>query len=170
MTSSTGIRKGDSCPGYYGNYCYLPLDIFCGEFLLAAKLRSSNIDASAGSREELERIIPQIRKQWPEVKIVVRADSGFCREELMAWCEQEGVEYVFGLAQNERLRAMIEVQMAEAKDEYERTLMASRVFAEFDYQTLKSWSRERPVVGKAEYLPKGANPRFVASVALLPGL
>ena len=110
-----GEQEGRFFHGYYGHYCYLPLYIFCGEFLLCARLRSSNIDASAGSVAELQRIVAQIRSVWPRVRIVVRGDSGFCREELMAWCEAEGLAYLLGLAKNERLKAEIKKEMEEAK-------------------------------------------------------
>src|SRR3979409_141338 len=110
-----GKQEGRFFHGYYGHYCYLPLYIFCGEFLLCARLRPSNIDASAGSVAELKRIVEQIRSAWPQVRIVVRGDSGFCREELMAWCEAEGVDYLLGLAKNERLKAEITQEMGEAK-------------------------------------------------------
>jgi hypothetical protein len=149
--------------GYYNEYCYLPLYIFCGDHLLCARQRASNQDASAGSREEVERIIKQIRQCWPKVRIILRADSGFCREELMAWCEHNGVDYVFGLARNQRLQRKIAGAMGEAKQEHQRTGQAARVFAEFSYRTRKSWSRRRRVVAKAEYLEKGENPRFVVT-------
>jgi len=149
--------------GYYGEYCYLPLYIFCGEHLLCARQRASNQDASAGARTEVERIVTQIRRRWPLVKIALRADSGFCREELMAWCEAHQVDYVFGLARNERLEAEIRAAMAEAKGEHERTLQAARLFCEFSYRTRTSWSQARRVVAKAEYLAKGENPRFVVT-------
>ncbi|HVH86801.1 MAG TPA: IS1380 family transposase [Terriglobales bacterium] len=149
--------------GYYNEYCYLPLYIFCGDHLLCARQRASNQDASAGSREEVERIVEQIRRRWPKVGIILRADSGFCREELMAWCENHGVDYVFGLARNQRLQRTIVDAMQEAKQEHQRTGQAARVFAEFSYRTRKSWSRSRRVVAKAEYLEKGENPRFVVT-------
>jgi hypothetical protein len=158
-----GKQEGRFFHGYYGHYCYLPLYIFCGEFLLGARLRPSNIDASAGSVEELQRIVAQIRSAWPQVHIVVRGDSGFCREELMAWCEAEGVEYLLGLAKNERLKAEIVKEMEEAKAQYQETGRAARRFKEFVYQTRESWSRARRVVAKAEHLEKGENPRFVVT-------
>jgi len=158
-----GKQEGRFFHGYYGHYCYLPLYIFCGEFLLCARLRSSNIDASAGSVEELRRIVAQIRSVWSRVRIVVRGDSGFCREELMAWCEAEGVDYLLGLAKNERLKAEIAKEMEEAKARYQQTARAARLFKEFGYQTRKSWSRARRVVAKAEHLEKGENPRFVVT-------
>jgi hypothetical protein len=117
--------------GYYGQYCYLPLYIFCGEYLLCARLRASNQDASAGSVVEVERIVRQVRRRWPYVRITLRADSGFCREELMAWCEKQRVDYVFGFARNPRLRRKIAVQLREAKREPQRTGKAARVFTEF---------------------------------------
>jgi Transposase DDE domain group 1 len=158
-----GKQEGRFFHGYYGHYCYLPLYIFCGEFLLCARLRSSNIDASAGSVEELKRIVAQIRSVWSGVRIVVRGDSGFCREELLAWCEAEGVDYLLGLAKNERLKAEIEKEMEEAKAQYQQTGRAARLFQEFVYQTRESWSRARRVVAKAEHLEKGENPRFVVT-------
>jgi hypothetical protein len=158
-----GNQEGRFFHGYYGHYCYLPLYIFCGEFLLGARLRPSNVDASAGSLEELQRIVKQIRGVWPEVRILVRGDSGFCREELMAWCEVEGVDYVLGLAKNERLKAEIKKELRKAKRQYHESGRAARFFREFYYQTRKSWSRRRRVVAKAEHLEKGENPRFVVT-------
>ena len=149
--------------GYYNQYCYLPLYIFCGDHLLCARQRASNQDASAGCREEVERIVQQIRQRWPKVRIILRADSGFCREELMSWCEQNQVDYVLGLARNSRLQRQIAPAMQEAKQEQQRTGQAARVFADFSYRTRKSWSRRRRVVAKAEYLEKGENPRFVVT-------
>jgi hypothetical protein len=158
-----GKQEGRFFHGYYGHYCYLPLYIFCGEFLLCARLRPSNIDGAAGSVEELKRIVQQIRCAWPEVHIIVRGDSGFCREELMAWCEAEAVDYLLGLAKNERLQAEIQRAMAEAETRYRQSGRAARVFHEFEYQTRESWSRARRVVAKAEYLEKGENPRFLVT-------
>ena len=158
-----GEQEGRFFHGYYGHYCYLPLYIFCGEFLLCARLRPSNIDASAGSVEELKRIVKQIRSVWPEVRILVRGDSGFCREELMAWSEAESVDYVLGLAKNERLKAMIKKELKKADQQYRQTGHAARFFREFSYQTRESWSRARRVVAKAEHLEKGENPRFVVT-------
>ena len=158
-----GKQEGRFFHGYYMDYCYLPLYIFCEEFLLCARLRPSNIDASDNTIEELERIIGQIRSAWPEVRIIVRGDSGFCREETMAWCETQNIDYVFGFAKNERLKAIIAEELQQAQQLYEETREAARVFKDFRYQTLKSWTRERRLVGKAEYLAKGANPRFVVT-------
>jgi len=158
-----GNQEGRFFHGYYRNYCYLPLYIFCGEFLLCARLRPSNIDASEGTVEELERIVGQIRETWPGVKIVVRGDSGFCRDKIMTWCEAHEIDFVFGLAKNERLKAIIAEQLQRAKEEYEQTKEASRVFKDFRYQTLDSWNQERRVVAKAEHLDKGSNPRFIVT-------
>src|ERR1700676_161145 len=158
-----GKQEGRFFHGYYGHYCYLPLYIFCGEFLLCARLRASNIDASAGSVAELKRIVEQIRSAWPQVHIIVRGDSGFCREELMAWCEAHCVEYLLGLAKNDRLKAAIEKEQKETQARYQETGRAARLFKEFVYQTRKSWSRARRVVAKAEHLEKGENPRFVVT-------
>jgi hypothetical protein len=158
-----GNQEGRFFHGYYGHYCYLPLYIFCGDFLLCARLRPSNIDASAGCVEEVKRMVAQIRKAWPEVKITLRGDAGFCREELMAWCEAERVSYVLGLAKNERLKAEITPELKQAAAEFGATGKPARVFKEFVYQTRESWSRARRVIAKAEHLEKGSNPRFVVT-------
>jgi hypothetical protein len=154
-----GHQEGRFFHGYYDCYCYLPLYVFCGRHLLAAKLRRSNIDASAGAVEEVARIVAQIRARWPRVKIVLRADSGFARDELMAWCEAHGIDYVFGLARNERLVGAIAADLAAAAAESLAQGGPARRFADLAWRTLDSWSRERRVVAKAEHLPKGANPR-----------
>ena len=158
-----GDQEGRFFHGYYRSYCYLPLYIFCGEQLLCARLRTADQDGAAGTVEELERIVGRIRQNWPRVQIIVRGDSGFCREELMSWCEAQGVEYVLGLAKNPRLKTLIAAQMEQAKDLYETTQQSARVFKDFVYQTLTSWSCERRVVGKAEHLARGENPRFVVT-------
>ena len=149
--------------GYYDSYCYLPLYIFAGDQLLCARLRAANQDAAAGSVEEVERIVAQLRQRWPRVPIVLRADSGFCREELMNWCERYEVDYVFGLARNQRLNQRIEAEMEQARALHRTTGKAARVFTEFPYQTRKSWSGSRRVVAKAEVLDKGENPRFIVT-------
>jgi hypothetical protein len=158
-----GHQEGRFFHGYYRCYCYLPLYIFCGEHLLCARLRPSNQDASAGSVEELERIVAQIRTRWPKTRIVIRGDAGFCREAIMAWCEANHVRYVLGLARNKRLQRALGKEMEEAHTAHERTGQPARRFRDFRYRTRKSWSRERRVVGKAEYLPNKANPRFVVT-------
>jgi hypothetical protein len=158
-----GQQLGRFFHGYYKNYCYLPLYIFCGDHLLCARLRPSDIDASAGALKQLQRIIGRIRQAWPQIKIRIRGDSGFCREPIMAWCEANGVDYLLGLAQNSRLVRMIAEPMEQARQEYERTKQPARVFAELCYQTLETWSRQRRVVAKAEQLPNKANPRFVVT-------
>jgi hypothetical protein len=158
-----GHQEGRFFHGYYDCHCYLPLYVFCGRHLLAAKLRRSNIDASAGALDEVERIVGQIRARWPRVRIVLRADSGFARDELMTWCEANGVDYVFGLARNQRLVSAIAAELAAATAESLAQAGPARRFADFAWRTLDSWSRERRVVAKAEYLPKGSNPRFVVT-------
>jgi len=149
--------------GYYGHYCYLPLYIVCGEYVLCARLRPSNIDGAKGSVAEVERIVAQIRQAWPQVRIIVRGDSGFCRDELLSWCEENRVDYVVGLAQNARLLREIVAAGAQAAAQFQHSGKAARVFTEFDYQTRNSWSRARRVIAKAEHLEKGANPRFVVT-------
>lgn len=158
-----GEQEGRFFHGFYNEYCYLPLYIFCGEFLLCARLRPSNIDASAGALEEVQRIVARIRATWPSVRIILRADSGFCREQIMSWCEANGVDYLFGLAKNRRLVRAIGAELQQAKREFEQTGKPARVFRELQYRTRKSWSRKRRVVAKAEHLAKGANPRFVVT-------
>ena len=158
-----GKQEGRFFHGFYGTYCYLPLYIFCGEFLLCARLRRADIDASAGAVDELERIVGQIRRAWPEVKIVIRADSGFAREQIMSWCEAHAVDYVLGLAKNSRLSRALARQLRDAKRLHEQTGRPARVFRDFTYRTRKTWSRKRRVVGKAEHLAGKANPRFVVT-------
>ena len=158
-----GNQEGRFFHGYYGNYCYLPLYIFSGEHLLCARLRRSNIDGAEGAIEELTRIVMQIRQAWPAVKIVIRADSGFCRDDLMTWCENNQIDYVLGLAKNERLKKEIAEETKQAEARFGQTQQPARVFKDFRYQTLHSWSRERRVIGKAEWMEKGANPRFVVT-------
>jgi hypothetical protein len=158
-----GHQLGRFFHGYYDGYCYLPLYIFCGEHLLCAKLRPADIDGAAGAVKQLARIIERIRRQWPKVRIIVRGDSGFCREPLMRWCEANHVDYVLGLAKNARLSRILGKELHEAKLQFEATGQPARVFKDFTYQTRKSWSRPRRVVGKAEHLAKGSNPRFVVT-------
>ena len=158
-----GHQEGRFFHGYYRSYCYLPLYIFCDEHLLCARLRTADQDGAAGTVDELAGIIEHIRSSWPKTQIIVRGDGGFCREDLMAWCEAHSVEYVLGMPKNSRLKALISEEMAQAKSQYEATEQAARVFKDFHYQTLESWSCERRVIGKAEHLAKGENPRFVVT-------
>jgi len=158
-----GEQEGRFFHGFYDCYCYLPLYIFCGRHLLAAKLRPASIDAAAGSVEEISRIVAQIRHRWPKVRILLRADSGFARDELMTWCEDSGVHFVFGLAKNERLIAEIKDELAAAEKTSRRTGKPARRFKNFRWITRKSWSRERRVVAKAECTQGEANPRFIVT-------
>jgi hypothetical protein len=175
-----GHQEGRFFHGYYDCYCYLPLYVFCGEQVLCARLREANHDAAFGCREEMARIVAQIRAAWPKVKIILRGDSGFCRNELMSWCESQGVDFVFGMARNQKLRRIIGAQMNEATQQWKQTGKPARVFTEFEYQTKKTkkggWERARRVAAKAEQmvsgLPVGAcfasiegkeNPRFVVT-------
>lgn len=158
-----GDQEGRFFHGYYKSYCYLPLYIFSGGDLLCARLRPSNIDACAGSVQELERIVRRIRRRWPEVRLIVRADSGFCREDLMGWCEDNGVDYVLGLARNDRLIKRVAKALRKSRSRHVATGKASRRFRAFRYRTRTSWSRSRRVVAKAEWLAKGPNPRFVVT-------
>jgi Transposase DDE domain group 1 len=160
-----GGQEGRFFHGYYDEYCYLPLYIFCGEHVLCVRLRQANIDASAGSLKEVQRVVQRIRARWPEVRITLRGDSGFCRDELMDWCErQQEVHFVFGMARNERLRRIIAPALAQAAVEYEQTHQPVRVFAEFWHETTTgSWSRRRRVVAKAEHIDGKENPRYVVT-------
>ena len=158
-----GHQEGRFFHGYYDCYCYLPLYVFCGRHLLAAKLRPSDIDGAAGSVDEIARIVRQIRTRWPRVRILLRADSGFAREALMAWCEANRVDFLFGLARNARLAGEIENEMAQARAEAEITGKAARRFRDFTHATLNSWSRARRVIGKAEWTADAANPRFIVT-------
>jgi hypothetical protein len=158
-----GHQEGRFFHGYYDAYCYLPLYIFCGRHLLAAKLRRANIDAAHGARAEVARIVKQIRARWPNVGIVLRADSGFCRDDLMSWCEENRVEYVFGLARNRRLVAKIKRELVEARAESRASGLPARRFKVFDWSTRDSWSRPRRVVAKAEWTSGKANPRFIVT-------
>ena len=158
-----GEQEGRFFHGFYGHYCYLPLYVFCGEFLLGATLHTADVAPGKRAVEELERIVSQIQARWPDVPIVVRGDSGFCNDEVMSWCEDGGIDYILGLAQNPRLRAEIRDEMAAARAEHERTGEDARVFKDFRYKTRDSWSRERRVVGKAEYITDKENPRFVVT-------
>ncbi len=158
-----GHQEGRFFHGYYDAYCYLPLYVFCGRHLLAAKLRRANIDASAGAAEEVERIVGRLRARWPRVRILLLADSGFAREPLMAWCEANRVDFVFGLARNPRLVEEISIDLAWAEDDAIRTGTSARRYKDFRWSTLDSWSRRRRVVGKAEWTRGGPNPRFVVT-------
>ena len=162
-----GEQEGRFFHGYYDQYCYLPLYIFCGEHVLCARLRQANQDACFGSVSEIQRIVAQIRAAWPEVQIILRGDSGFCRNELMSWCEDNGVDFVLGLARNQRLRRIIGPQMWEATQQWAQTGKPARVFSEFGYRTKKTkkggWGRERRVVAKAEHIDGKENPRFVVT-------
>jgi hypothetical protein len=162
-----GKQEGRFFHGYYDSYCYLPLYVFCGEQVLCARLREANHDASFGTRAEIQRIVTQMRAAWPEVKIIVRGDAGFCRNELMSWCESNGVQFVFGMARNQRLRKIIGAQMHEATEQWQQTGKAARVFSEFEYQAKKTkkggWDRARRVVAKAEHIDGKENPRFVVT-------
>jgi len=158
-----GHQEGRFFHGYYDNYCYLPLYVFCGRHLLAAKLRPANIDGAAGAVEEMARLVAQIRRRWPKVRILLRADSGFARDRLMAWCESRGVDFLFGLARNSRLVGEIESELAEAAELSRRTGQPARRFRDFTWSTRDSWSRQRRVVAKAEWTQGEANPRFVVT-------
>ena len=158
-----GQQEGRYFSGYYKEYVYLPLYVFCGRELLVAKLRGGDCDAPAGTVEVLAWLVPLLRSRWPNVRIIVRADSGFARDEIMAWCEEHGVDYVLGLAKNSRLAGELAPELAEAKARSARTGRAARVFKDFEYQTRETWSRARRVVGKAEHTPQGPNPRYVVT-------
>ena len=158
-----GQQEGRFYHGYYRAYCYLPLYIFIGDCLVCSRLRESNQDASAGAVEEVERIVKRLRRVWPTAEIILRADSGFCRDELMSWCERNQVDYVFGLGKNSRLLKRIRKQMHKAQRRQAETGQPVRLFHQFRYRTRDSWSKKRRVVAKAEWLEQGKNPRFVVT-------
>ena len=158
-----GTQEGRFFHGYYRCYCYLPLYVFCGDHLLRARLRRADEDPAAGAIEELAPVVEQLRRRWPGVRIVLRGDSGFCRDAIMHWCEAQGLDYLFGLARNERLVDALAPALEAARAAHERSGQPARRFADFEYRTRDSWSRSRRVVGKAEHLAKGANPRFVVT-------
>jgi len=158
-----GHQQGRFFHGYYNCYCYLPLYVFCGDHLLYAKLKTANLDPGNECLEDVRKLIEGIRAHWPEVRIVLRGDSGFCRDELMSWCEEHGVSYVFGLAKNNRLVKRIAKELKKARKRYYARHQPQRIYKDFVYRTLDSWSRRRRVVGKAEYLSAGENPRFVVT-------
>lgn len=158
-----GKQEGRFFHGYYGHHCYMPLYAFCGDHVLIARLRRSNIDGAAGTVDELRHLARSLREYWPDVTIIIRGDSGFCRDEIMSWCESNKVHYVLGLARNSRLERRIRKPLAEARALCEKTQKAARVFSELHYRTRNSWSRRRRVVAKAEHLPQGRNPRFVVT-------
>lgn len=158
-----GNQEGKFFHGYYDNYCYLPLYAFIGKHLVLAKLRPSNIDAAKGTTEALEWMVPMIREKFPNTRIILRGDSGFCREKIMSWCEENGVEYILGLAKNSRLIAISQWSLELAAIVCEMTGERQRIFSEFYYSTKDSWSRERRVIAKAEHTQKGSNPRFIVT-------
>ena len=159
-----GQQEGKFYHGYYDHYCYLPLYIFAGEHVLCARLRSSNIGPAVGCVKELQRIVTRIRARWPEVQIVVRGDSGFSRDEVMTWCEQNQVDFALGLARNKRLEALVANALAQAEKQYQATQEPARIFGEFEHETLSgSWKQKRRVVAKAEHIAGKSNPRFVVT-------
>jgi hypothetical protein len=161
-----GSQEGGYFNGYYREHCYLPLYCFCGNIPLLAKLRDCKRDASDGTIEALQKIVPAIRKRFGrKIRIIVRADSAFARESIMSWCEDNGVFYCFGLARNDRLSQQLNVQFQSLKAQVDEGKLQSpcRSFTQFEYSTLNSWSRKRRVIGKAEILPKGDNPRFIVT-------
>lgn len=159
-----GKQEGRFYHGHYGHHCYLPLYIFCGDHVLCARLRPSSIGPAVGAKKEVARVVQQIRRCWPEVQIILRGDSGFCVDELMAWCEEQRVDYVLGLARNKRLEALVAEALGEAKQQWEATQQPARVFVEFEHETLSgSWSQKRRVVAKAEHIDGKSNPRFIVT-------
>jgi hypothetical protein len=158
-----GKQEGRFFHGYFDCYCYLPLYVFCADQLLWAQLRPSDIDASAGAVEVLATLVAHLRSKWPGVPILVRADSGFCRDELMSWCEAHGVDYLLGIAKNTRLLRRIRPLMKHVRRRWARSGKPARRYTNLRYRTLNSWSRSRRVIAKAEYLDKGDNPRFLVT-------
>jgi len=160
-----GKQEGRFFHGFYDHYCFLPLYVFCGDQLLAAYLRPSKIDAAKHSRAILKLLVRRLRQVWPDVRIVVRADSGFCRWRLLRWCDRHDVGYVIGLARNLVLQRLADPWRTQAAERFERTGEKQRLFGEVTYAA-GTWDRPRVIV-KAEHNAQGANPRFV--VTNLPG-
>jgi len=159
-----GHQEGRFYHGHYGPHCYLPLYIFCGDHVLCARLRPSSIGPAVGAKKEVARVVQQIRRRWPDVQIILRGDSGFCVDELMAWCEETRVDYVLGLARNKRLESLVAEALGEAKQQWEATQQPARVFVEFEHETVSgTWSRKRRVVAKAEHIDGKSNPRFIVT-------
>ena len=157
-----GKQEGRFFHGYYGNYCFLPLYVFCGEQLLVSYLRPSNQDNARHAWAILKLLVKRLRQSWPQVKLVVRSDSGFCRWRMLRWCEDHGVAYVIGLAKNNRLLALAQPFMERAQTQHEQTQEKQRLFGRVAYAA-QSWDRERPVILKAEQTNQGSNPRFVVT-------
>lgn len=158
-----GHQLGRFFHGYYDQYCYLPLYIFCDDHPLCALLRPSDIDGAAGALKQIQRLVARLRAQWPGIQIVIRGDSGFCRQPILTWCEQNGVDYLIGLAKNKRLIKILGGELQRVKERFEATGESAREFKDFQYKTTKSWTQARRVVGKAEHLAKGSNPRFLVT-------
>ena len=158
-----GRQEGRFFHGYYGHYCFLPLYIFCGAHPLAAVLRPGNTDPARGAVEELQRVVTQLRDRWPHVEVLVRADSAYAREEIMAFCEAQNIHYVLGLARNDRLVGRIGPELLAAKVESEGRRRPVRLYAQFAHATRTSWSRFRRVIAKCEHIPDKSNPRFVVT-------
>ena len=159
-----GKQEGRFFHGYYGHYCYLPLFIFCGDHVLCSRLRPSSVGPAVGSKREIERVVKAIRQRWPQVRITLRGDSGFCVDELMSWCEDNRVDFVFGMARNVKLVGLVADALTQAQQEFEKTGQPARVFVEFEHETVSgSWSRKRRVVAKAEHIDGKSNPRFVVT-------
>ena len=157
-----GQQEGRAFHGYYGDWCFLPLYVFCGEQLLVSYLRPSNIDAARHSWAILKLLVQRLRQAWPEVKIILRGDSGFCRWKMLRWCERHRVGYLVGLAQNARLKAMLQLGMAQAAAQHEQTKEKVRLFSDLDYAA-HTWDKKRRVIAKAEHTAQGSNPRFVVT-------
>jgi hypothetical protein len=158
-----GDQEGSFYNGYYRSYCYLPLYVFCGDHLLAAHLQTADKDGASDAIEVCKTLVTEIRAKWPKTRIILRGDSGFCRDALLSWCESEGLDYVFGLARNPRLQKAIAEEIKLAESLFKSGEKPARVYAEITYRTKNSWSRSRRVVGKAEHLEKGSNPRFIVT-------
>jgi len=157
-----GQQEGRAFHGYYGDWCFLPLYVFCGEQLLVSYLRPSNLDAAKHSWAILKLLVQRLRQQWPEVKIIFRGDSGFCRWKMLRWCERHEVKYLVGLAQNARLKAMLQPLMTQAEVEHQSTKEKVRLFSDLDYAA-GTWDVSRRVIAKAEHTAQGSNPRFVVT-------
>ena len=157
-----GMQVGRAFHGYYYDYCFLPLYVFCGEQLLVSYLRPSNIDPAKHAWAILAKLVRALRERWPEVKIILRADSGFCRWKMLRWCESHQVDYIVGIAKNERLKALSAKLEQRAEGKYRKSGEKVRLFKRFKYRA-GSWDKKRCIIAKAEHTAQGANPRFVVT-------
>ncbi len=157
-----GRQVGRFFHGYYDHYCFLPLYVFCGDHLLVSYLRPSNIDGAKHAWAILALLVKRLRQAWPDLRIILRADSGFCRHAMLSWCERKDIGYIVGLAKNARLDKAAAMGIGRAEAAYRKSGEPQRLFAELRYGA-KTWTRRRRVIARLEHGTKGANPRYVVT-------